>query len=101
MITGMSLLIVAGLIVAIWVIIEVKRFKHKIFAVLLIVLVLFTYVSFAVTLKNNPVDLKTYSGIITASKLYLSWLGSLFGNLKALTLYTIKMDWNGNETEIV
>ena len=98
MLAGMSLLIVAGLIMAIWVIIELKRFKHKLFAMFLIVLILFTYISFAVTLRDHSVDLKTTSGIMTASKLYFSWLGSIFGNLKLMTLYATKIDWQ-NKTK--
>ena len=101
MIQGIPLLIVGGLIIAIWAIIEVKRFKHKVFAMLLIILIIFTYTSFTVTLKGNsigPEDLKTMSGIVSASKLYLSWLSSIFGNLKLITLNAIKMDWKGNET---
>jgi len=95
---GPTILIVAVLIIAIWIIIELKRFKHKIFAILLIALILFTYVSFSVVLKNQGIDYKTVPGVISASKLYLSWLGSLFGNVKSVTAHVVKMDWVGNNT---
>ncbi len=97
---GLTLFVIAGLIIAIWVVIEIKRLKHKIFAIFLIALILFTYVSFSLTLKSHNLDLKTVSGIMTASKLYFSWLGSLFVNLKTLTANVIKMDWSGNDTSI-
>jgi len=99
MVIGTTLFVVAILIVAIWVVIEIKRFKHKIFAIFLIALILFTYFSFTAVIKKNPVDLKTVPGMIDASKLYFSWLGSVFGNLKSITINAIKMDWKSiNQT---
>jgi len=99
MAVGVTLLIVAVLIIAIWVIIEVKRFKHKIFAILLIFLILFTYLSFTAVLKDKDIDFKSAVGIKEAGTLYVSWLGSIFGNLKSITTHAIDMDWNHiNET---
>jgi uncharacterized membrane protein len=100
MITGVPLLIVIGLIIAIWLIIEIKRFKHKIFAIFLILLIIFTYVSFTVTLKNQDIDWKTGPGVMKAGKLYLSWLSSIFGNVKQITVHAIQMNWEGNSTSV-
>ena len=85
-------------IVAAWILIEVKRFKHKIFAIFLIVLILFTYISFSYTLSGQDLDLKTIPGLTEAGKLYFVWLGSMFSNLKSITTNAIKMDWKGNTT---
>jgi len=98
MVIGTTLLVVSILIIAIWVVIEVKRLKHKLFAIFLIALILFTYISFTVTLKGQDIDLKTISGMATAGKLYFSWLISVTGNLKTITTNAISMDWKGNET---
>ncbi len=91
---GVTLLVVAVLIIAIWVVIEIKRFRHKLFAIFLIVLILFTYFSFTTVLKGKDIDFKTATGIKEAGSLYISWLGSIFGNLKAITIHAIDMDWN-------
>jgi len=61
-------------------------------------LILFTYFSFTATLKGKDLDLKTISGLTTATKLYFTWLGSMFGNLKTITTNAIKMNWKSNET---
>jgi glucan phosphoethanolaminetransferase (alkaline phosphatase superfamily) len=98
MVIGVTLFVVAILIIAIWVIIEIKRLRHKIFAIFLIALILFTYISFTVALKGQDVDFKTVPGLIKAGGLYFSWLGSIFGNFKSITSYTVKQDWNPNET---
>ena len=95
---GVTFFIVIGLIIAVWVLIEVKRFKHKIFAIVLIFLILFTYLSFSYTLSQHDVDLKTASGIGQAGKLYFAWLGNAFTNLKTITTNAISMNWRGNET---
>jgi len=97
---GISLFIIAVLIIAIWVIIEIKRLKHKLFAVFLIALILFTYLSFIVTLQGQEIDFKSVSGWMTAGKLYYSWLGSIFGNMRSLTSYAVNMDWKSNETSV-
>ena len=86
------------LIIAIWVIIEIKRFKHKIFAIFLIGLILSVYLSFAFVIRGQDIDFKTVPGVVKATRLYFSWLGSAFVNLKTITTNAIDMDWNINET---
>ena len=94
MVVGVTLLIVAVLLIAIWIIFELKRFRHKIFAIFLIALILFTYLSFTAILKKQNVNLTSFSGFKEAGSLYVSWLGSIFGNLKSITTNAIHMDWN-------
>jgi len=96
---GVTLLVIAVLLIAIWVIFEVKRFRHKLFAIFLIVLILFTYLSFTAVLKGKDVDIKTVLGLKEAGSLYVSWLGSIFGNLRSITTHAVDMDWKHvNET---
>ena len=98
---GVTFVILAVVVVAIWLIIEAKRLKHKVFAIFLIFLIIFTYVSFAVVIKNNEnADLKTTSGWMNAGKLYLSWLGGIFQNVKSITAYAFKQEW-GNVNESI
>ena len=98
MVVGVTLFVIAVLIIAIWVVIEIKRLKHKIFAIFLIALILFTYVSFTVSLRGEDIDFKTIPGMMEGSRLYLSWLGSLFSNVKSITTHAVRLDWKGNES---
>ena len=98
MVIGITLFIISILIIAIWVIIEIKRLRHKLFAIFLIALILFTYISFSLTLKGQDIDFKTVPGLMKATKLYFSWLGSVFGNLKTITTHAVRMDWGTNKT---
>lgn len=93
--------IVAVLVVGIWVLIEIKRLKHKLFAMFLIGLIIFTYVTFTVSLKGKDVDLKTIPGVINAGKLYASWLGTLFTNAKTITAYAVKQNWTEYNESII
>lgn len=95
---GVALLVVAVLVIGIWVVIEVKRIKHKLFAMFLIGLILFLYISMVFVFKGQDIDYKTVSGVGYAAKLYMSWLGSVAGNFKSMTSHAVKMDWSGNET---
>lgn len=93
-----TLFIITLLIIAIWVIIELKRFRHKLLAMFLIGLILFSYLSMALIFRGQEIDIKTVSGMITAGRIYFSWLGSVFTNLKTVTSRAIDMDWVGNKT---
>lgn len=95
---GITVLVVGILIVVIYLLVEVKRLRHKMFAIFLIVMILFTYLSFAAVLNNKDIDYKSASGMATAGKLYFSWLGSIFGNFKTLTANAIGMDWKGDDS---
>lgn len=90
---GVMFFVVAIAVIAIWIIIEAKRLKHKVFAIFIIALILFTYISFTVVLKNTDTDLKTVSGLVTAGKLYGIWVGNVFKNMKSVTAYASQQDW--------
>ncbi len=94
MVIGVTLFIVAALVIAIWVLIEIKRMKHKVFAVVLIGLIIFSYVSASMLFSGKEIDFKSTSGVIEASKIYFSWLGTIFSNFKQITSNVIKMDWS-------
>lgn len=98
MVVGVTVFVVVLLIAAIWVFVEVKRLRHKIFAVFLVALILFTYLSFTLVIQKHDVNLGSVPGIIDAGKLYLSWLGSIFSNFKSITLNAINMDWSGGNS---
>ncbi len=95
---GITIFIIIVLIAVIWIVLEFKRARHKIFAIFLIALILFTYFSFTIAIKGQNVDLGSTSGMVKAAGLYFSWIGHLFGNLKAVTANAVKMDWNNNNS---
>jgi len=99
---GWTLIIVAAIVIVIWVVVEFKRFRHKFFAIFLIILIIFSYLSFVVVLKGKDIDFKSPEGLKVAGKLYFVWLKSVFSNIKIITSNAIHMDWSAEEniTEI-
>ena len=95
---GVAVFIMVIAIVVIYTLIEVKRLRHKIFAMFLIALILFSYLSVAFIFRDQDIDFKTIPGVIIASRLYFSWLGNIFVNFKQITTKAIQMDWGTNET---
>ena len=93
----MTVLIIAVLGALIWIFMEIKRLKHKIFAIFLISLIIFAYISFVVVLKGRDIDYTSVTGLTEASKLYFAWIGVLFKNIKSVTTYTTKQDWSSQE----
>ena len=90
---GVAVMVIGIVIVAIWIVIELKRMRHKVFAIFLIALIIFSYISITYVLKGKDVDLKTTSGLIKGIKIYAGWLASAFGNIKTITSNVINMDW--------
>ena len=96
MVLTVALFVIAVLIALIWIVIEMKRLRHKLFAIFLISLILLFYVSFALSIRGHDIDYKTVPGVIQIAKIYFSWLSFAFGNVVQVTSSAIKMDWTGN-----
>lgn len=94
-----ALFAVVVLVFLTWFMLEYKRLKHRIFAIFLIVIILFMYFSFLIAFKGKEIDYKSVSGIIEAGKVYMNWLFFASGNFKSITTNAIQMDWKGNITE--
>ena len=58
----------------------------------------FLYVGVAVVLQTGKVNLRSISGVMDFTKIYFSWLSSVFGNLKLITANAIQMNWFQNIT---
>src|SRR3989339_540625 len=97
---GVMIIIIAFIIALIWIFVELRRFKHKFFAILLIALILFSYFGFVVTLKRKDINYKSIDGLQNVAKLYFIWIGSIFKNFKTITTNAIKLDWKGDASNI-
>jgi len=100
MAVGVAVFIVGILIIVVWLLVEMKRMRHKLFAIVLIILILLFYVSAYYVFKDREVDLKSYSGIKEASGIYFTYLGGVFGNMKSITTNAIKMNWGGSNSSL-
>jgi hypothetical protein len=89
---------VVALVVAIYLIFELKRMKHKIFAIFLIGLILFGFFSFNAVFSGKELKIESMSDLENVVKVYFNWLGYTFNNVKIITSNVVKMNWKGNQT---
>src|SRR3989344_5300964 len=97
---AVTIIIIALIVALIWIFVELRRFKHKFFAILLIALILFSYFGFVVTLKGKDINYKSIDGLQNVAKFYFIWIGSVFKNFKTITANAIKMDWKSDASDI-
>jgi hypothetical protein len=90
--------IIGIIIAAIWMIFGFKRMKHKLLALFLIALVLFSFFSFNSAFKGKDVTVNSISDLGKAVKIYFLWLGNIASNLKTISGQAVKLDWQGNNT---
>lgn len=95
----MNWIIVAVLIIMAFFFLRLKHLKHKIWLILFIIAILFFYSTGSQVLEGNEINWRSLGGIEKALKIYFSWLGGAFDNLKTITAGAIKMDWSKNKTK--
>ena len=93
-----NLILPVVLIILIWLFFKSKNMQHKIYTIGLILLVIFFYATGSKVISDNKVDLGSFDGVVSAGKLYFSWLGQLFENVATIAGNAIKMSWAGNST---
>ncbi|HLA23506.1 MAG TPA: hypothetical protein VJZ93_03155 [Candidatus Nanoarchaeia archaeon] len=87
-------MIVFFLIIVVFLIIKLINAKQNLVQrFVLLVFVLLT-VSIGYTVFTNDIEISDSGDIIDLAKIYFSWVGSIFGNLKDITADAIHLDWN-------
>ncbi len=95
---SLTFFVIVASIIAIWIFAEIKRVKHKIFAIAIILMLLFFYFSFTSVFKNRNIDFMSIDGLVIASEIYFSWITSFFGNIKTITSNALKIDFEKNNS---
>ncbi len=88
-----TIILIVALILVVLLVMKARHFKHRIFAVIFILILVFIYVTSTRVLSEYHLNMKSVSGIEKAVKVYFVWLGGAFDNLKSLTGNAVKMDW--------
>lgn len=86
-------LLIIVLVIIVIIVIKFKEYRHKIgFLVIALIIAFFGFTAFNVYTHNN-LDLSNVGGIFHAGKVYFSWLGQSFSNVKTLSGYAVQQDW--------
>tara|TARA_Y100000310_G_scaffold344292_1_gene456242 strand:+ start:66 stop:392 length:327 start_codon:yes stop_codon:yes gene_type:complete len=67
--------------------------KKYMFFIVFLVVVLFLVFSLTHISRTQDLDLGSSKGVASAAKVYLVWVGDVFGNIWRSTGYFIKQDW--------
>jgi len=89
----MNWLLIIIVVLGLLVFLKVSHLRHKITTVVIVVLLLFLYVSFSVVAQNHSTDISTAKGLFQATQVYFSWFGQAFVNMKSITGSVVDMDW--------
>ena len=76
-----------------------KYIEHKVIVVVLVLLFVFILISFLTitgSIKSYNIDWKSADGIVQIGKVYVSWIGQVFVNLKTMTGNAVNLNWHGN-----
>lgn len=96
----MNLVLIAVIVVAglIWLMSGLKSYRHKVFAFFLIFILFLSVFGFTATFSGKNIEINSVGDLGNAVKLYFSWYGTLFNNIKILTANAVKLDWRANQT---
>lgn len=92
-----SWIFIVLVLVAIYIIFELIKFKHGIFSILTIILIVLFLLSLFFVFKDRGVDLNNWTGIKNSVKIYFDWFSLAWHNTKAVTGNAISMNWK-NQT---
>jgi len=95
---GIFWLVVLVAILGVLFVAKLSHLKHRLSITGLILFLLFVYITFVVIADNNSVDIGSFKGFFTGIKVYFSWLGHIFGNVRTITGNVVRMDWITNST---
>lgn len=95
---AISLVIIGVLVVVFLIILKVRHTKHRFFALILVLLLVFFYLTATSLFSDKNIDFKSFDGWMSAGKIYFSWLWHAGGNAKTIAGNAVKMDWAGNST---
>jgi hypothetical protein len=91
----MWVLIVLGLIVALWYL-KIEHNAHKVKIVIIIIIIIVLYFSIVRVFSSDEVDLSSPKGIINGLYVYVGWIGRTLGNL-----WDVGADTTGRVVEAV
>ncbi len=89
------MLIIVGIVLValIFLFVKFRYIKHKMSWILILAGVFFLYMTFMVSIAGHDVNLTSIEGLEESGKIYLTWMGNAFENVKTLTTNAVKLDW--------
>ncbi|MBX4196214.1 hypothetical protein KW805_01350 [Candidatus Pacearchaeota archaeon] len=94
----LSWLIIGGVIVLAFLLVKYKEVRHRFGLIAFLAIFLFFVFTIRQVYTSYHLDLKTASGVLSAGRVYLSWLGGVLHTMVRISGYTIHQEWGFNFT---
>lgn len=88
-----SWILIAVFVIILIVVVKFKELRHKFGFLFIVAIFLFLGITIWQVYKANNLNLDTFDGLVSAGRIYFSWLGQVFANLKGITGYVIGQPW--------
>lgn len=88
--------IIAVFVFIVLILFRVKEIRHRMGLLIVTLILLFFALTAYQIYKNHDVDLSNFDGVVSAGKVYFSWLGHLFSTTKKVTTYAVQQEWGFN-----
>jgi Na+/phosphate symporter len=88
-----SWILITVFVIALIVIVKFKEIRHKFGFLFIVFILLFLAITIWQVYKNNNLSFDTFDDLISASRIYVSWLGQVFTNVKGVTGYVVNQQW--------
>ncbi len=100
MISWITLVLIGIFLVILMMVFKAKEVRHKLGFVVVASIVLFLVFSFYQVYMTQKLDFTSLDGVLNAGKLYVGWLGNMFGNVAKVSNYAIQQDWTLSNSSV-
>jgi len=90
----LSILALVVFIIAIFIIMKMTTIRRKFYFIAIAIILLLLFTSFDAAYSKTKVNLTNFEGFVSAGKVYLSWIGHAFTNVRTISSYAVKQDWS-------
>ena len=97
----MDWFIIGVIAVVVFALLKFRHVQHRLLIAFIIIVVLFFFTNVSNVIKENNINLRSFDGIVTMGKIYFNWFIHLGKNIANVAGYTVKMDWQGNVSDVV
>ncbi len=80
--------------VAIIILFKFKHVSHKFHLMVILIIILFFYISFSNILSRNEIEINSISGMAVAGEAYYDWMRHVFDNTRTIVGNVVRMDWS-------
>ena len=87
-------------LIVLMVLFKFKEIRHKIGLITIAIIALFFVFSFLQLRTIHKIDLTTFDGVLSAGRIYVSWMGNVVSNIVGVSSYVVDQQWGINVSNL-